>query len=386
MSQVAADTVQLSGGGHVSGDVRAIGEGNDRYVIVQMDPDLVVAIAGTHVTRIVTNDQLARYKDLFHRAGNDAERNYQLSLWCKENNLDRQAHFHLAKTVRLEPNHKLARAALGYVKEQNEWVSYETSQRRQGMVKVQTRWVLPEALADLTAREESNLQSKLWIKKLDRLVSKALRGDREALAAINAIADPMAATAIAAQLEPSAKRNQPRSLRLTWVRLLAKLQAGPAVATLAKTGLLDQDDVVREEARRLAMEINPVSTAASYRNWLRSPSVKQVRAAASALQDYADPADAMEYVDALVTVVKKKIQQGPGQGRTQAGFGSGGGLGGFAAGGTVIEKDQRYTNPEVLSLVKSVAPGIDYGYDQQKWRRYFASLMNPPVSDLRRDP
>ena len=58
ISPAFADTVELSGGGHLDGTVEQKAE----VVIVALDDEIQVAIPASRVRRVITGDQLAAYR------------------------------------------------------------------------------------------------------------------------------------------------------------------------------------------------------------------------------------------------------------------------------------------------------------------------------------
>ena len=379
--------VELSGGGQLTGAVRRVEnqDGSTAHVVVRIDPEMAVAVAGVHTRRTIEDGDLDEYRQRATAAGQDAEAQFELARWCKSETLLHQYRFHLARTIDLDPDHTLARAALGFVRDGNGWVSFESLRRSQGLVQDgKGRWVLPEVLSEREQEEAYDKASKLWIKDFRRLHSKAARGDAEAIAEINAIKDPTATAAIAGELLRSrSSRSDLRNLRLMYVRLLAKMRNPLSVRALVEAGLQETDAVVREEALRQLTEYGASSAVATYLPLLQSSSLQQVKAAARALAFFPDPELAFEYVRALVTEQKTRTQIG--STGTNAAFGNNG-VAGLSSGTQVVERTQTIRNPEVLDLIKKIAPGIDYRYDEQAWKRYFAELRNPNRSDLRRDP
>ena len=77
-SFVSADTVELSGGGHLTGEVSR----KPDSVIVRVDDEIQVALPASRVRRVVDSDQLATYRQRVALAGDDAELQYQLAIWC----------------------------------------------------------------------------------------------------------------------------------------------------------------------------------------------------------------------------------------------------------------------------------------------------------------
>lgn len=382
-----AGKVDLSGGGQLTGDVKQAKkpDGSTAHVVVKVDDDLSVAVAGTHVRYTVVADDLKEYRDRAAAAGQDAEAQFQLAHWCKLNTLLPQQRYHLTRTVQLDPNHGLARAALGYIRHDTEsgWINAESLRRDQGLIHASKGWVLPEVLAARNQSSEADKQSKLWIRDFRRLHGNAVRGDAQAVAEIEAIKDPMAVRAIADELLRS--RNSKvniRSLRLIYVRLLGTMKTGGAVAALVEMGLNEPDELIREESLRQLTHYGAPSAVATYVPLLSSSSPNQVDAAARALTFFVDPELAFAYVDALVTERQSQVQIG--SGGTDVGFGNTGGSG-MSQGSKVISKTTYVQHPAALQMLKTIAPGVDYKYDEGAWRNYFAALRNPYRADVRRD-
>lgn len=95
----------------------------------------------------------------------------------------------------------------------------------------------------------------------------------------------------------------------------------------------------------------------------------------------------MNYVNALVTTRKIVTPAGAGM---NLGFGDGGGggngIGGMSTGSQATVQNDTRTNPAVLSLLRIIEPEVDFGYNETKWRDYFASKKTAYQGDLRRDP
>lgn len=390
---VFADTVELSGGGHLTGQVSRQGE----TVIVEVDDEIRVAIPPSRVERVVAGDQLQRYRQMAAAAGDDAERHYLLAIWCATGNnvpgeSQKYKQYHMERAVELDPEHTKARAAIGYVKDRGRWILKSEMMKERGLVSVAGRWELPEAVAIEDFQDTANVESKHWIKEVRRLTKTLLKPAttkaqeikvQQALAALQAIEDPLAAEAVADQLiESRGKSTQSRTLRLLWVKLLGKFRNGAALEALVRTGIDEPDATVREAALELLVEFGGSSAVATYLPMLKSNDNALVNRAARALSWFPDPELALTYVDALVTEHKRVV--GPGAG-TQAGFSPDRG-GSFSTGGKAKVITQKRTNPAALALVKTIETGVDYGYDEQAWMEHFARQRTAFSGDLRRDP
>lgn len=382
-----ADTVEISGGGHLDGRVKRTPD----YVIVQVDDDIQVALPASRIRSVVMSDDLAEYRRNAAKAGDDAELHYKLAIWCVTGNnvpgrADYYKRFHMRRAIELNPEHAKARGSLGYKKVGNRWVTRTDLMHDRGMISVGGKQVLPEAYSIEEAGEEADVASKLWIKDINRLVGIALKNSSksaEAYASLEAIDDPLAASAIAAQLNDSrGKQTQSQAMRKMWVRLLSKLKNGPSIRALVLAGVDEPDPVIREMALTSLQAYGSGSAVATYTPMLRSNDHRTVNRAAEALAYFPDPESAMDYVNALVTTRKTVTPAGAGM---NVGFGDNGG-GGMSTGSQPVVTNDTRSNPAVLGLLRIIEPEVDFGYDETRWRDYFASKKTAYSGDLRRDP
>ncbi len=386
---VLADNVDLYGGGHLTGSVRRVSDAKVPYVIVEVDSSLRVAVPASQVRQVVEDKDLAEYVRRAKIAGNDAELNYMLARWCKENHLLSQNRYHMQRTIEIDPDHSYARAALGYAKEQNEWVLYTELQRSRGMIKVGTGgWQLPELAAMQAAQDEAEVGSKKWIKEIKKLRTAAMgegASSVEAIATLTAIEDPLAAVAVAKELFDSRQPNaaQPRELRRLWVKLLGRFHNTPALEGLVRAGVEEADDVIREAALEELQQYGASAAVATYLPMLKSNMNSEVNRAARALSFFPNPELALILVDALVTEHKSTSAVGGG---TQASFSPDGNGGAFTSGGKTVVVTQKLTNPAALTVLKMIEPDVDYGFDELRWRNHFANQRAGYTGDLRRDP
>ncbi|MEM8670834.1 MAG: HEAT repeat domain-containing protein [Planctomycetota bacterium] len=382
----SADTVELSGGGHLDGAVQQRGDA----VIVALDDEIQVAVPASRVRRVVTRDQLAAYRQRVINAAEDPEEHYKLAIWCvSDNNIPGNAQmykrYHMSRAIELDPDHTKARAGLGYTRSEGQWILTSELMRQRGMITRGGSWELPESLAIEDFRDANDVATKKWIREVKRLVGVVSSGKnnsktQEAWERLKGINDPQAAGAIAKQLEDARKKGN-RDLKMLWVDLLGRFQNMTAVEALVKTGLEETDEVVRERALGHLTKFGASSAVATYLPLLTKNDNDLVNRAARGLSWFPDPELALNYVNALVTTHKQQIAPGPGM---QVGFGSDGG-GGMSTGGQAKIISETKTNPAVLALVRAIEPEADYGYDEQKWLLHFARKRGTFTGDLRRD-
>jgi hypothetical protein len=386
----SADTVELSGGGHLSGQARTRGD----VTVVKVDDRIQVAVPASRVRRTVEANELSAYRERAAAAADDAEQHYQLAIWCGGNvpgESDFYKRFHMERAIQIDSDHSKARAWLGYKLQQGEWVLTSELMRDRGMIRRGSGWEMPEAIAISEGQQTANTETKKWIREVKRLVKVSNgRNDQKAQEAIDtlaAIVDPNAATAIAQQLKESrGDPSQRRELRQLWVDLLGRFHNRDAIEALVFAGVDEPDAVIREQALVELSKFGSQSAVATYLPMLRSSDNEVVNRAARALAWFPDSELALTYVEALVTEHKTVAPAGPAM---QIGFGessSGNSSRGMSMGGKPQVTIQTKQNPAVLSLLRELETEVDYGYDEQAWLEYFASKRGQFTGDLRRDP
>ncbi len=386
------ETVELRGGGQVAGKVISqVERPTGGYVSVQVDDEIAIAIDQSAVTRVRTRDELEAYARRAAAAGDDPNKHYELGRWCKENYFTQQRVYHYQRAITLEPNHTLARANLGYVRDDHgNWIPYAVQQRDRGLVWANGGWQFPEAVAKANAASEAQVTAAKWIKVVAQLRQQYLgrsKKPQEAFEEITAIRDPLAANAIALELEGSrGKTIQPRVLRLEWVRLLGRFHTSKSVGTLVFTGLKEPDAVVREAAMEELKKYGSSSAIATFVPMLNPAknSPKNVRLGLRGLFYFPRRELAFTYVDALVTTHMIVPPKGPGI--STAFTDTGAGAGSFSTGSSNKPVPTPFKNMDALTLLKMIEPDVDYGFNQQAWREHFASQLTAYRGNLRRDP
>ena len=387
---LVADTVELSRGVQVDGEIlRQVDQGKVPHLIIDLDPNLKIAIPKSRVRKTILDSDLKQYTEAVKRAGDDPDAHFELGRWCVKEGLSAQSEHHYRRAIELDPDHGPARRALKYAREGNQWVLYAELQRKRGMISVAGKWVVPEVYAREQLLEQADDQAKIWIREFARLRTTYLRGDKqsaEALQQLQAITDPLASQAFANALIESrgTKSSVERELRKLYVKKLGAFQNAIAVKALVETGLVEPDSVIRDLALENLQGYGAPSAVATYlgivKNDASSPG--QVRAALRGLNQFPEPELWRDYIDALVTTHKTTRPKGPGM---SLGFDNRGG-GGMTTGSkeeVIINKIQ---NAAARELLKEIAPGVDFGYDQMAWRKYFADQLMQTPGNNRRDP
>lgn len=381
---VGPATIDLPHGGSIFGHVTTVDHPKRRYSMVELDDGLRVAISQGDIRRTATEDANRRYRELAAQVPDDAEAHFELARWCKQNSLHAQSKFHMRRVVQLDPDHGTARESLNYVKRGQEWVPRKQWERDRGIVRSSGRYHIPEDLAMQNAAKESATRSNHWGREIAKLRGVALRGGEkgaEAMQSLRAINDPLAAAAIGDELTNPRNKKQPLPLRLLWVELLGRFQTPRAVEPLVWTGVREPDNVVREAALEKLEKYGAHSAVLTYLPMLKSQNNAEVKNAGRALAFLPDPEIRFQLIDALIT--EHTTITAPAA-ETNVGFSSSG-AGGMSFGASPQKRTDHIRNPQVLAALRAIAPGADFGYDKDAWRRYFAEQLSSYSGDLRRD-
>jgi len=265
-SQAGADVVHLRSGGKVEGAVvsRTASE------LVVQTPAGKVTLKAADVVRIEAKaSPLDVYREMAAKVKeDDADGRYALGLWCQDQKLFREGRGEFEKAIALDPNHKGARARLGYVQRDGKWLTEAEAKKADGLVRVGERWVTEEE----RLRGEQREAVAAWARRFRQLAAKKPTGEQAVADRIlDAIGDrprdlPTAALRIV--LEETIKeaieasRDRTAEARLALVRLLADQRGGDAADILRKAAVRDIDARVRAAAiKALAAQKDVENTA-----------------------------------------------------------------------------------------------------------------------------
>jgi len=172
---------------------------------------------------------LLRYEDVRRQTPDTAAGHLELARWCLTRKLGDQARAHLTRLLDFVPDHAAARAALGYVR-------------------VGDRWVSPAEIRRLETRAAAKARSieqhrTVLAPLLGRLTSKKPTDRQGVRAAFLALRDPSMVGAVEAALgSPDPFATQ---LLVDW---MAEVDTAESSAVLSRYALLHPDELVRSAA------------------------------------------------------------------------------------------------------------------------------------------
>lgn len=251
-SQARGDVVYLRSGGKVEG-----------AILSQSETEVVVQTAAGKVTLKVADvarieartSPLDVYRQMAAKVkGDDADGHYALGLWCQDQKLFGQARQEFEKAIALDPNHKGARARLGYVLRDGKWLTEAEAKKADGLVRVGEKWVTEQERVQLEQRKEL----AEWVRRVRQLIAKPPTTEQAITARLaEAVGErpralPNAAFCIVLEELMKEAIESPRDrtdgARLALVGLLADQRGENVAETLRYTAVRDIDARVRAAA------------------------------------------------------------------------------------------------------------------------------------------
>ena len=330
--------------------------------------------------------------------GSGVEDHWAMAEWCKDAGLISQRKRHLAEVIRLEPDHKEARTALGYSLYGHKWMTQEEYLNSRGYVRYKGAWWTRQNMALDIAGQEHEEAVKKWRRQIKIWMDQLGTGRNEmAVTGLEGIRDSAAGPALADILGDS---KAPRITRLMALDILGKLPPGTATGTLVKLSLTETDERILDRCLDELVRAGPHFVLGAYLNELKNeketPASKnsRINRAAYCLQRFGDREATLPLINALVTdhyVIVNPEQQGGGvpvnfnSGGPVGQNGTPGGLGGMNMGGKSKKVKGQLNNPAVLSALTNLYPGVNFHYNIEDWKRWYTQTHTSTTIDLRRD-
>lgn len=376
-----AEIFMLANGGQLQGELLNPDESPRQTYRVRTASGIQVTLTRDQVKEVVRRrPEEAEYEAIRHTYPDTVEGQWELAEWCREHQLLSQRETHLRRILELDPDHELARRALGYSRVGDRWMTQEDRMLAQGYRRYKGRWRLPQEIELMEKDRQKDLAEGEWKEKLN-LWRQWLGSDRYRLAKenIQAIDDPNAIKALAYALNED-RRDQ---ARLLYAEALARIGTPGANRILAICAMKDPIEEVRLTCLDYLREKQDREALEYFIGRLKSSSNAEINLAGKALRQMEAPSAIEPLIDALVSTHKYKVTTGnPGQ--TSATFGSGGG-GGLAVGSSTKIITRRLSNRDVLDALVSLAGGVNFGFDVGRWKAWYATQRAQPDLDARRD-
>ncbi len=378
---LTADLLVLKQGGRLEGNIQLKGKDATAFYVVRTEDGLQLAIPAYDVAKYYPDNELMQeYRKRAAQAGQDPAAHWELSRWCNGNGLPEQSRRHIERVVELDPDNGVARAALDQAKFNGEWIPKDQLKRTQGLIFRGGKWVVPESAALNEQQDKEAAAMRIWKTTIQKHRKDCLspRNRAKAMAELRAIQDPLAARALS---ELVLDKKETLEFRELYLELLSQWDDSYTINALVALGLVDEPRL-RERALDLVKEKAPRFAAGIYSRLLHDKNNGMVRRAALALSHVPQPETMLDLINALVTTHTEVIN--PNSGNMNPTFNSDG-SGGMNMGGKPQKVDRTLENREVLAALLSLEPGVNFQFDEDSWRTWYAqrAVYN---YNLRRDP
>lgn len=355
---------------------------------IEIEPGVLVRIHQSDLARsgyLKPDPKEEEYRQQVAQIEETADAHYQMARWCTEQGLRSQSRAHYLRTIELDPNHKLARAALDHTLSAatGRWIKREDEMAERGKIHYKGKWQFPEYIPMDETLEQEKLQRASVQKEINRLHSDFLRGNpakaQEAVQLLSQIDNPLAIDFVSQLLLDKQRGGVLKAtpaLKQIYITLLARFDSAEASIPLAHLSVIDSDQTVRVAALDVLAKQGRQYAIPVISSYLRSKNNEIINRAGYALGQLSSREAILPMIDALVT---RHEFQGPANNN----FNPGGG--GLSMGGPKKQMVDM-NNEGVLAALSQVTGQGQLGYDKARWRAWYASLYGPPVDDLRRDP
>lgn len=393
-----AEVFVLKSGGRVEGEFLNPGREPGSAFQLRTEEGLHLSLGEDLVHRVIVKSDVEKeYEAERLTMGNTAEDHWAMAERCKEAGLLAERKRHLTEVVRLEPDHKEARAALGYTLYGHKWMTQEEYLTSRGYVRHKGSWWTRQHQALDDARDTREAAEIKWRQQIKTWLGQLGTGRHAAaIAGLEQIREPTAGPALADILGDS---KSPRAWRLMCLQILNKLPPGAATGTCVRLALDETDEQIRDKCLEELVRLGPHIVLGAFLNELRNdketPASKNARInrAAFCLHRFGDKDATLPLINALVTehyVILNPDQAGGGlpvnfNAGGPVGQGTPGGLGGMSMGGKPKKVSVKGHNQFVLGALTSMYPGVNFHYDVEQWKDWYTQTLTTTNVDLRRD-
>lgn len=317
-----ADVVRLASGTEFHGKIVTT-DATGSTTIELLSGARVVLPADEVVLQVVRPIAIEEYELRAKQVADTVEARWELADWCRQKSLAAQRETQLLRLVELEPDHERARAALGHVWKDGQWVDWDAYMTARGYVKHRGKYITQQELELLEKTADELKREQDWFPKI-RLwtgwitANNASRA-QQGMTALRALKDQDAAPAVSRFLG----EHTAREVRFLGVNILTQSGGLKSAIALSKIALRDQDQEVRFNALQGIDEAFHEKVQALFIRELRSENNAMVNRAAAGLMRVGDERSVPQLIDALITAHKYQVRVPGGAGQTYS-FGTDG--------------------------------------------------------------
>ncbi|MFK7777662.1 MAG: HEAT repeat domain-containing protein [Gimesia sp.] len=404
LTSAQADLLKLKSGGEIRGKLMPLSSTGSKEVRT------VKTLTGGSITvdsrqiEFITNRSLTieEYESKSIESENTVEAHLKLADWCLKNHLRSQRSEEMKQVLLLDPNHRKARATLGYTKRDGEWMTRDEAMRKNGYIKYKGRYVSSAELDLLEKNEVELTEERKWIKHikiwLAWMNSNQVQQQQSGLKNIQSIRDPHSVAALA-RLMGRHKNIMVRSLLIS---ALAQIPGDKPLRPLAELVLTDPIQAIRISALEVLTKRDATKAIAFFIEALKNKSNLIVQRAGSGLEAIGDQSVVPDLISALTTSHTYRVRVPDATStysyNTNGTFGNSGVFlppeieAGLLAGrypnGVIVLPSQQpkvrmrtvsvkhiHKNETILLALQNIT-NQNYGYNQRLWRLWWASTQN----------
>ncbi len=375
----------MTNGGQITGEIQNPDEMPRKTFVVKTRDGAEITLERSQVKQVVKQRPAeTEYEALRARTADTVQGQWELAEWCRQRSMLSQRRTHLQRIVELEPDHKAARSALGYVWKDGQWTTHEEVMKSRGLQSFRGRWLTPEEIEIAKEKDSREQTESEWVKKVEQwrgwLVTDRARQARESILAID---DPAAVKALAQAIKASRTSADTRAL---CIKALAKIGSSDAKVILAACALEDPDEDVRYASLEFLKKEKDPKVVAVFVSKLKNKDKLVINRAGAALKEVGDASAVGPLIDALVTTHKHKVPIGNSN-QYNAGVTTGPGMGGgsLSFGGPKYQLIQERSHNRAVLDALAALTGVNYGFDLNAWKSWYAAQRKREAVDARRD-
>lgn len=303
IASVRADLILKRDGGRVEGEI--VADERDRIVVKTRFG--TVTLPRDEIDEIRrTPDLTEAYSRREAETPNTAEAQFELALWCIEQNLTKESQRHLERVIELDPEHAEARKRLGYEKVGDRWLTEGDARSAEGLVKYRGRWMTPQERAQREAKRVGAARRQ----ELGQQIRSAQRGLRlegnadrreEAREDLLSIDDPAAVPLLIDILGERGSEEE----RALLVEVLARIDGEESTQALVSVALRDDVEANRSLAIDALIPRKSAELVSDLIGELRDKENDRVRRSAVILGALGDSSAVPPLVDALITTHRR---------------------------------------------------------------------------------
>lgn len=297
-STTFADILHLKDGGQIDGKI--IEQSASQYRVRTIYGTIAVATASVERVEAATS-VFDRYDGKLKEAGDSADNQTDLGIWCKDNGLRSEARKHLARAIELEPDHPRAHEALGHARVDGKWIEPAATPPAS---RPTTRKAEPED-------DEQQLISQTqfrWARQiravrtnyLNAVDAKLIAEGRKRIAAIR---DPLAILPLVQILSEGNL-----SCRETLVDSLKRFGEDESTLNLAALALLEREDGLREAVVGELVRRRDPRVDSQFRKALSTDNDEVIKRAAAALGALRCEPAVPDLIERLTALRRKTVE------------------------------------------------------------------------------